>query len=115
MSNGVSAHAACIRRLLALTDEHVQGLAELLIDCVDGGASVSFMHPLPRAKALDFWRRIAEAVAREERALLVAQDADGLVGTVKLVLQQPENQPHRADSATLLVHRRPTHQGLDAA
>ncbi len=115
MSNGVSAHAACIRRLLALTDEHVQGLAELLIDCVDGGASVSFMHPLPRAKALDFWRRIAEAVAREERALLVAQDADGLVGTVQLVLQQPENQPHRADLAKLLVHRRARHQGLGAA
>jgi GNAT superfamily N-acetyltransferase len=53
--------------------------------------------------------------ARGERALLVAEDAAGIVGTVQLVLAQPENQPHRADLAKMLVHRRARHQGVGAA
>jgi hypothetical protein len=86
-----------IQRLRAVTDAQLRGLADLLIDCVDGGASVSFMHPLPQAKAVDFWRGVAAAVAQGQRALLVAEDADGIVGTVQLILDLPENQPHRAD------------------
>jgi GNAT superfamily N-acetyltransferase len=113
--SGLSARKHAIRRLVSLADEEIQGLAELLIDCVDGGASVSFMQPLQRSKALDFWRRVGEGVASGERALLVAEDADGVVGTVQLVLHQPENQPHRADLAKMLVHRRARRQGLGAA
>lgn len=104
-----------IRRLLAVTDAQVQALAELLIDCVDGGASVSYMHPLPMPKALAFWRRVADGVAQGERGLLVAEDAGGIVGTVQLVLDQPENQPHRADVSKMLVHRRARRQGLGAS
>jgi GNAT superfamily N-acetyltransferase len=104
-----------IRRLLTVGEAHVQGLADLLIDCVEGGASVNFMHPLPRARAMDFWRRVAAAVAGGERALLVAEDAGTVVGTVHLILAQPENQPHRADLSKMLVHRRARHQGLGAA
>jgi GNAT superfamily N-acetyltransferase len=104
-----------IQRLNTVTEPQVRGLAELLIDCVDGGASVSFMHPLPIAKALNFWRRVAAAVAQGERALLVAEDAGGIVGTVQLILDQPENQPHRADLSKMLVHRRARRQGLGAA
>jgi GNAT superfamily N-acetyltransferase len=107
------AHA--VRRLSAVTDAQVQGLAELLIDCVEGGASVSFMHPLSMAKALDFWRQVAGGVAQGERALLVAEDAQGPVGTVQLVFGQPENQPHRADLSKMLVHRRARRRGLGAA
>ena len=114
MSNSLSADAD-IRRLLTVTDKQIQGLAELLIDCVDGGASVSFMHPLPMTKAVEFWRRVADAVVRGERALLVAEDARGVVGTVQLVLDQAENQPHRADLSKMLVHRRARRQGLGAA
>jgi GNAT superfamily N-acetyltransferase len=101
-----------IQRLDTVTEAQVRGLAELLIDCVDGGASVSFMHPLAMAKALDFWRRVAAGVAEGERALLVAEDAGGLVGTVQLILGQPENQPHRADLSKMLVHRRARRRGL---
>ena len=86
-----------IRRLSTVDDAQVHGLAELLIDCVEGGASVSFMHPLPVQKAVDFWRHVADGVAQGERALLVAEDVEGTVGTVQLVFGQPENQPHRAD------------------
>jgi GNAT superfamily N-acetyltransferase len=107
--------AFAIRRLFEIGDVQVQSLAELLVDCVDGGASVSFLHPLPLAKAASFWRRVGDGVARGERALLVAEDAAGIVGTVQLVLEQPDNQLHRADLAKMLVHRRARRRGLGAA
>jgi GNAT superfamily N-acetyltransferase len=103
------------RRLLAVDDEQIAGLADVLIDCVADGASVSFMHPLSRDRALAFWRRVAQGVAAGERALLVAEDDRGICGTVQLVLDQPENQPHRADLAKMLVHRRARRRGLGAA
>jgi GNAT superfamily N-acetyltransferase len=92
----------------------VPALADVLVDCVHGGASVSFMAPLPAAKALAFWQGVASGVARGERLLLVAEDASGIVGTVQLVLDQPDNQPHRADVAKMLVHRRARRQGVAA-
>src|SRR6267142_367462 len=104
-----------LRRLPALDDAQIDELAGVLIDCVEGGASVSFMHPLTRERATVFWRRVAQGVAAGERALLVAEDARGLCGTVQLLLEQPENQPHRADLAKMLVHRRARRHGLGAA
>ena len=104
-----------LRRLHALGDAQLDELAGVLMDCVEGGASVSFMHPLPRDRAVAFWRRVGQGVAAGERALLVAEDARGVCGTVQLVLDQPENQPHRADLSKLLVHRRARRQGLGAA
>jgi GNAT superfamily N-acetyltransferase len=103
------------RRVHALDDAQIGALADVLIDCVEGGASVSFMHPLPRDRAVAFWRRVAQGVAAGERALLIAEDAHGLCGTVQLVLDQPENQPHRAELAKMLVHRRARRLGLGAA
>ena len=104
-----------IRRLHTVTEADVDGLTTLLVDCVDGGASVSFMHPLDGAHAARFWRQVAAGVEAGERALLVAEDDHGIAGTVQLVLSQPDNQPHRADLAKMLVHRRARRQGLGAA
>lgn len=104
-----------IRRLNAVDDAHVHGLATVLIDCVEGGASVSFMSPLPHDRAVAFWRCVAHDVATGARALLIAEDAQGVCGTVQLVLGQPENQPHRADLSKMLVHRRARRQGVGAA
>jgi len=104
-----------VRRLTAPTEADLRGLALVLIDCVEGGASVSFMSPLDLAKALQFWREVAESVTRGRRALLVAEDSSGIVGTVQLILEQPENQPHRADLAKMLVHRRARRRGAGAA
>ncbi|MCY7380669.1 MAG: GNAT family N-acetyltransferase [Gemmatimonadaceae bacterium] len=111
----MSSYTPTTRRVSALDDALIGGLADVLIDCVEGGASVSFMHPLPRRRALEFWRRVARSVTAGERALLVAEDAEGVCGTVQLVLDQPENQPHRADLSKMLVHRRARRRGLGAA
>lgn len=104
-----------VRRLHAVDDGQIDALAGVLIDCVEGDASVSFMHPLTHERAVAFWRRVAQGVAASERALLVAEDEQGVCGTVQLVLEQPENQPHRADLVKMLVHRRARRQGLGAA
>ncbi len=91
----------------------VEALADVLIDCVEGGASVSFMLPLPREKALAFWRGVAEGVTRNERALLIAETRDGeILGTVQLITAQPDNQPHRADVAKMLVSRKARRRGI---
>jgi GNAT superfamily N-acetyltransferase len=111
----MSAPRWSLRRLLSLEAAHIDALADVLIDCVEGGASVSFMHPLTRDRAAAFWRRVAQDVAAGRRALLVAEDARGLCGTVQLLFDLPENQPHRADLAKMLVHRRARRQGLGAA
>lgn len=95
----------------------VEGLADVLLDCVAGGASIGFMHPLPREKALAFWQNALASAARGERILLVAEDVDSgrVEGTVQVVLNLPENQPHRADVAKMQVHRRARGRGVGAA
>jgi GNAT superfamily N-acetyltransferase len=104
-----------IRRLETVEDAQITELANLLVDCIDGDAGVSFLHPLSPEKAQAFWRGVATAVAAGDRALLVAEDDAGILGTVQLVLAQPENQPHRADLSKMLVHRRGRRKGLGAA
>jgi GNAT superfamily N-acetyltransferase len=98
-----------IRCLPSLGDREIDGLSDVLIDCVEGGASVSFMLPMTRAKAETFWRNASASVARG------AEDAAGtIVGTVQVILAQPENQPHRGDLAKMLVHRRARRRGIGA-
>lgn len=94
----------------------VPQLSAVLIDCVDGGASVSFMPPLTRERADPFWRQVAEGVAGGHRVLIVAEDpASGeVLGTVQVVFAWPENQPHRADVAKMLVRTSARRQGLGA-
>ena len=104
-----------LRRLFTVDDSQIRQLADLLIDCVEGGASVSFMHPLAWDRANEFWRRISSEVAQNRRALLVAEDSEGICGTVQLVFDLPENQPHRADLAKMLVHRRARRKGIGTA
>lgn len=98
-------------------DAHaLQSLREVLIDCVAGGASVSFMAPLSRVKADAFWSEAIASAARGERLLLIAEDAAaGIVGTVQVIFAQYENQPHRADIAKMLVHRAARKRGVGAA
>jgi GNAT superfamily N-acetyltransferase len=107
--------AITLERLHTLDAEQLAQLSSVLLDCVEGGASVGFMQPLSLDQAFAFWQRIAAGVSKGERALLVARDDVGIVGTVQLVLDQPDNQAHRADLCKMLVHRRGRRQGLGAA
>jgi len=107
--------AITLERLHTLNEEHIAQLSSVLLDCVEGGASVGFMQPLSLDQAFTFWQRVATGVAAGERALMVARDGLGIVGTVQLVLDQPDNQVHRADLCKMLVHRRGRRQGLGAA
>ena len=105
-----------IRCLQTIGERELQGLSDVLIDCVEGGASVSFMLPMTRAKAEAFWRNTGASVARGERIVLAAEDASGtIVGTAQVILAQPENQPHRGDLAKMLVHRAARRRGIGAA
>jgi GNAT superfamily N-acetyltransferase len=108
---------ANVERVEAADAERVlPALSDILLDCVAGGASVSFMWPLSRAKADAFWRGVLASMALGERIVLVARDGAGAVsGTVQVILAQPENQPHRGDLVKMLVHRRARRQGLGEA
>lgn len=102
-------------RLEHFDEDRIRQLADLLIDCVEGGASIGFLLPLSRERAVAFWRRMAGDVARGARKLLIAEDERGICGTVQLILEVPENQRHRADVGKVLVHHRARRRGLGAA
>jgi GNAT superfamily N-acetyltransferase len=105
-----------VRTLSALGDGEIRELSDVLIDCVEGGASVSFMLPITRGRADAFWRGVGQSVARGERILLIAEDSAGrIMGTVQIIFAEAENQPHRADIAKMLVHRRARKRGVGAA
>jgi len=105
--------------VILLTPQQAQArrvaLIDLLVDTVEGGASVNFVWPMTRTKAESWWERALASHARGERLIFTA-DAEGrLDGTVQLILAPQENQAFRADLAKLLVHRRARRQGLGAA
>lgn len=95
--------------------QYVSALAEVLKDCVDGGASVSFMLPFPKSEAERFFESVASDVEANRRILLAAFDGDDLVGTVQIVTAMPPNQPHRADISKLLVRRSARGRGIGAS
>ena len=105
-----------IRRLNA--DETLRAapaLGAVLKDCVDGGASVSFMADLTLAQAVAFWEQAAAAQVGDGRAVVVAEDDQGLLGVIQVVPAGAPNQPHRGDVAKMLVHRRARRRGAAQA
>jgi GNAT superfamily N-acetyltransferase len=95
--------------------QKIEALSAILIDVVEGGDSIGFMAPLSPEKADGFWNKITDAVAAGERILLVAELDHQPVGTVQVVMNLPENQPHRADISKMLVHRKARKQGIGGA
>ncbi len=105
-----------IRSLHEIGARQLRGLSDVLIDCVEGGAAVHFLLPLPRLKAEAFWCRVSERLVHRELAVLVAEDAGGdILGTVQVIWATPETQPHRAEIAKMLVHRRARRHGIGRA
>jgi GNAT superfamily N-acetyltransferase len=102
-----------VRRLNgAEARESLDGLGEVLADCVEGGASVSFMAPFSESDAVAFFEKLLLGIERGDRILLAAYDGPKLVGTVQVVTAMPPNQPHRGDVAKLLVLRSARGQGV---
>ncbi|HRJ68587.1 MAG TPA: GNAT family N-acetyltransferase [Beijerinckiaceae bacterium] len=107
---------AHIRRLSAPEAEsHLDDLADVLADCVSGGAGVGFVLPFSKDDAKAWWRSIVPGVASGERLLFAAFEGDDLVGTVQLCPAGMPNQTHRADIAKMLVHSRARRKGIGAA
>ncbi|MEV4918818.1 GNAT family N-acetyltransferase [Streptomyces tirandamycinicus] len=90
-------------------------LAGLLVDAVDGGASVGFLAPLDRTAAERWWKSHGPALAEGGRALWVARDGDRVVGTVSAGFTGYPNGRHRAEITKLLVHREVRGRGLGRA
>ena len=102
-----------IRRLGATEAyTHVDGLAAVLVDCVEGGASVSYMAPFSHEQARAAFEAVAADVAHGRRMLLAAFAGEELVGTVQVVFATPPNQQHRAEIAKMLVRRSARRRGI---
>jgi GNAT superfamily N-acetyltransferase len=101
-------------RLLDATEAcaAIPDLCDVLVDCVEGGASVGFMQPYKRADAEPYWQGVAESVASGATLLFVAELEGRALGTVQIGAAQMPNQPHRADLKKLLVHRAARGKGL---
>ena len=94
---------------------NLSALAAILVDCVEGGASVSFMLPFSQAEAESYFGTVIQGVEGGDRILLGGFAGDVLVGTVQLLTRMPPNQPHRAEIAKLLVMRSHRGQGVASA
>ena len=92
----------------------IHELCDVLVDCVEGGASVSFMLPFGREDATKFFEKVIASLARHETVLVAARLDGRIVGTVQLDLGMPPNQPHRGDIKKLLVHRAARNRGIGA-
>lgn len=99
----------------ARPDATVEQLADLLVDTVDGGASIGFLAPLDRAAAVAWWKARVVAAATGQLAVWTARDGDRLVGTVTLAYPDKPNSRHRAELVKLMVHRDARGQGLGRA
>jgi len=99
------------RLILPAGDPDLRALALLLVDAVESGAAVSFLAPVTLERAEDWWRRAISA-SRSGAIFLVARDVEGIAGSVQLHPAWAPNQPHRAEIAKLLVHRRSRRTGL---
>lgn len=116
MAGGVS-EEILIRRADPSDESLIGALADVLTDCVEGGASIGFMLPFERERAEDFWAATLDSASRGERILLVAEEPEtgAIVGTVQVIFAVMENQPHRGEIAKMLVHRSARRRGIGEA
>lgn len=102
-----------IRRLDAAEARlHLDGLAAVLVDCVEGGASVRYLDPFSDDQAREVFGTVAEDVEQGRRVLLAALHEREPVGTVQIALAQQPNSPHRAEIVQLLVRRSARRRGV---
>jgi GNAT superfamily N-acetyltransferase len=104
-----------IRRLdAAAARAALDDLAAVLVDCVAGGASISYMAPFSHEDARAVFEEVAAEVERGQHVLIAASEGGEVVGTVQVNLATPPNQPHRGDIAKLLVRGSARRRGIAA-
>lgn len=95
--------------------KRIEELIDVLVDCVVGGGSVSFMDTITRDEARVFWEGVIADLADAARILLVAERDGRIDGSVQTIFSDKPNQPHRGDIAKMIVHRRARRSGVGAA
>ncbi len=90
----------------------LDALAAVVVDCVEGGASISYLAPFSLADARAALEPMVAEAERGRRLLLAAFLNGDLVGTVSVLLAFPPNQPHRGEIAKMLVHRSARNRGI---
>ncbi len=96
-------------------DEAIDGLATLLVDAVDGGASVNFLEGASAADTAAWWAARSDAVASGTTTVFVARDGERIVGSTLLERSRNPNSPHRAEIGKVIVHRSMRRQGVGRA
>jgi len=104
-----------VRLLQPLKPDEIEQLAQTLVACVAAGASIGWVHPPSLEAARTFWQGVAACIARGERLCWGAEHEGRLVGTVSLVVAQPENGALRAELVKLMVHPEARRLGLAQA
>jgi acetyltransferase len=97
------------------SEKDLAELRELLVTCVNGGASIGFLAPLAADEAKAYWQKIAMDLGGGYRLLLVGRDDGGrIVGSAQAAFESKANGRHRGEVQKVMVlpsHRR---QGLAA-
>ena len=107
----------------------IPGLAGLLVDAVEGGASVNFLAGVTHDDAAAWWAaRIADIDAGTTTAFVAMErDTEGvddlddrrrpgrIVGSTLLIRSRNANSPHRAEIGKVIVHRSARRRGLGRA
>ena len=95
-----------------LSSPELDDLTSLLVGAVENGASLGFLKPLEEARARTYWEGVCQAVQHGDKALLVAEIGEAILGTVQVVLDMPQNQPHRGEVSKMIVHSKVRQVGL---
>jgi GNAT superfamily N-acetyltransferase len=103
-----------LRKITAAEDGLLEKLSTLIIDAVDGGASIGYLAPMSRASAQAFWNGVFAALG-PSHALWVAELEGEVVGSVQLSLCQKENGRHRGEVQKLFVLQARRGLGIAAA
>lgn len=80
----------------------LEGLCDLLVDAVHGGASVGFLAPLSRSAAIAYWEPVFASIG-SNHYLWVAESGGAVVGSVQLATIDKPNGRHRAEIQKLFV------------
>ena len=91
----------------------LDGLADLLVDAVEGGASVNFLAGADRDETRAWWAARAPDVRSGVITAIAALGTGGrILGSTLLIRSQKANSPHRAEIAKVLVHREARRRGV---